>query len=114
MNNIEKGDLGEYIAYKYLLKKGAQILETKYKIKSGEIDIIAKLDNEIVFVEVKSRSNIRFGTPAEAVNYNKIKKIINVSNYYILKNNLYDNSIRFDVIEVYLNESKINHIMNAF
>ena len=114
MNNKEKGDFGEDIAKQYLVENGAFILESKYKIKSGEIDIIARLDNEIVFVEVKSRSNLKFGRPSEAVNKHKINKIINTSKYYILKNNLYDTPIRFDVIEIYLNEKKINHIVNAF
>ncbi len=114
MNNKEKGDLGEHIAKDYLLSKGAKILETNYKIKSGEIDIITKLDEDIVFVEVKSRTNVKFGYPSEAVNYKKIKKITDIAKYYILKNNLYNTSIRFDVIEVYLKDKKINHIVNAF
>ena len=114
MNNKQKGDLGEDIACRYLLSKGAKILESNYKIKTGEIDIITKLENEIVFVEVKSRSNIKYGYPSEAVSYKKIKKIIGTAKYYILQNNLYNAPIRFDVIEVYLNENKVNHIVNAF
>ena len=88
MNNIQKGKIGESIAVKYLLQNKSKILETNYRIKSGEIDIIAKINEELVFIEVKSRSSIRFGYPAEAVNYNKIKKIINTAKYYISKNNL--------------------------
>ena len=114
MNNKEKGDLGELIALKYLTKSGAEIIEKNYKIKTGDIDIIAKIDNELVFIEVKSRSNIRYGYPAEAVNYKKIKKISNVARYYILMNHFNDVPIRFDVIEIYFNENKINHIVNAF
>ena len=114
MNNKEKGDIGEKIAKSYLIKKGADILESKYKIKSGEIDIIARLDNELVFVEVKARSSLRYGYPSEAVNSRKIKKIVDTSKYYIYRNNLCNIPIRFDVIEIYLNENKINHIVNAF
>ncbi|MGL5314209.1 MAG: YraN family protein [Peptostreptococcaceae bacterium] len=114
MNNKEKGDIGENIAKNYLIEKGAHILELKYKIRTGEIDIIARLDNELVFIEVKSRSNLKFGYPSEAVNNRKIKKIVDTSKYYILRNNLYNTPIRFDVIEIYLNENKINHIVNAF
>lgn len=114
MNNKEKGEIGEKIASKYLLSKGAEILENNYRIKSGEVDIIAKLDNELIFVEVKSRSSIRYGYPSESVNYNKIKKITNTAKYYILKNNLYNVPIRFDVVEIYLSEHRINHIVNAF
>lgn len=114
MNNKQKGDLGESIASRYLLNKGAQILESNYKIKTGEIDIITKLENELVFVEVKARSNIKYGYPCEAVNYRKMKKITDTAKYYIFKNNLNNVPIRFDVIEVYLNENKVNHIVNAF
>ncbi|MEF9991858.1 MAG: YraN family protein [Romboutsia sp.] len=114
MNNKEKGNFGESIASKYLISKGAQVLERNYRIKSGEIDIIAKLDNEIVFIEVKSRTNTNYGTPCEAVNYKKIKKITDTAKYYMLINHLYDSSIRFDVVEIYLKEKKLNHIVNAF
>jgi putative endonuclease len=114
MNNIQKGRLGEQIALNYLIDNNASILDTNYRINTGEIDIIAKLNEELVFIEVKSRSNTKFGYPSEAVNYNKIRKIINTAKYYILKNELNNIPIRFDVIEVYLKEDKINHIVNAF
>ena len=65
-------------------------------------------------MEVKSRSNINYGYPSEAVNYKKQRKIINVAKYYILNNSLENVSIRFDVIEIYLKDKKINHIVNAF
>ncbi|MDX5618499.1 YraN family protein, partial [Clostridioides difficile] len=55
-----------------------------------------------------------FGYPCESVSFKKRKKIIGVANYYIIKNNLNNTPIRFDVIEVYLLEKRINHIMNAF
>ena len=114
MNNIQKGKLGEDIALNYLINNNANILETNYRIKSGEIDIIAKIDEEIVFIEVKSRSDIKFGYPSEAVDHKKIRKIVNTAKYYILKHNLNNISIRFDVIEIYLKDKKINHIVNAF
>lgn len=113
MNNKEKGDFGEKVAVNYLLSKGAKILEKNYRLKIGEIDIIAKMEDEIIFVEVKSRSNIKFGYPCESVSFKK-EKIIGVASYYIIKNNLNNTPIRFDVIEVYLLEKRINHIMNAF
>ncbi|MDU4859640.1 MAG: YraN family protein [Terrisporobacter othiniensis] len=114
MNNIEKGKLGEEIALKYIISKGGKVIEKNYRIKIGEVDIIAKLNGELVFVEVKSRSNINYGYPSESVNYKKKRKITNVAKYYILDNSLENLSIRFDVIEIYFNEKKINHIVNAF
>ncbi|HBI93896.1 MAG TPA: YraN family protein [Terrisporobacter glycolicus] len=114
MNNIEKGKLGEEIALKYIISKGGKVIEKNYRTKIGEVDIIAKLNGELVFVEVKSRSNINYGYPSESVNYKKKRKITNVAKYYILDNSLENLSIRFDVIEIYFNEKKINHIVNAF
>lgn len=114
MNNIEKGKLGEKIALKYIVSKGGKIIEKNYRTKRGEVDLIVKLNGELVFVEVKSRSNINYGYPSESVDYKKKRKIVNVAKYYILANSLYNLSIRFDVIEVYLKENKINHIVNAF
>ncbi len=114
MNNIEKGRLGEQIASKYIASKGGKIIEQNYTTKIGEIDLIARLNGELVFVEVKSRTNINYGYPAEAVNYKKQIKITNVAKYYILDNSLQNISVRFDVIEIYLKDKKINHIVNAF
>lgn len=114
MNNIEKGKLGEEIAAEYIVSKGGKIIERNYKIKIGEVDLIVLINGELVFVEVKSRSNINYGYPSEAVNYKKKQKITNVAKYYILNNCLDNISIRFDVIEVYLKSKKINHIVNAF
>ena len=114
MNNIEKGKLGEEIALKYIISKGGKVIERNYRTKIGEVDLIVRLNGELVFVEVKSRSNINYGYPSESVDYKKKRKITNVAKYYILDNSLENLSIRFDVIETYLNEKKINHIVNAF
>ena len=114
MNNKEKGRLGEDIASKYIISKGGKIIEQNYRTKVGEVDLIVRINGELVFVEVKSRSNVNYGYPSEAVNDKKKRKIINVAKYYILDNELTDVSIRFDVIEIYLRTKKINHIENAF
>ena len=114
MNNKQKGELGELVAKNYLISKDFLILDTNYKIKSGEVDIIAEYKEDLVFVEVKSRTTLKYGYPSEAVNYKKQKKILNVAKYYILVNNLAHKNVRFDVIEIYINDKKIKHIPNAF
>lgn len=82
----------------------------------GEIDIIAIKDEEYVFIEVKTRTSKKYGMPIEAVNRNKMKHILNASRYYILKNNLSNSFIRYDIIEVFIGKNKyyINHIKNIF
>lgn len=84
--------------------------------KSGEIDIIAKKNKEYVFIEVKTRTSKKYGIPVEAIDEKKMKHILNVSKYYILKNNLQNQFIRYDIIEVYINKNVtiINHIKNVF
>lgn len=83
---------------------------------AGEIDIIAKKDNEYVFIEVKTRTSIKYGKPVDAINECKKKHIVKASKIFIYINNLQNECIRFDVIEVYINEKSflINHIKNVF
>ncbi|WP_455542833.1 YraN family protein [Intestinibacter sp.] len=114
LDNVKKGKIGEEIARRYLVSIGMTILCSNYRTKFGEIDIIAKLDNKIVFVEVKSRISKDYGLACEAVDNKKISKITSVAKYYLLVNNLKNYEIRFDVVEVYFYEEKINHIQNAF
>ena len=112
------GDMGEKEAVKFLKKNGYKILETNFKTKFGEIDIIAKKDKYICFVEVKTRSSAKYGEPKEAVNFHKQKKILSVAKYYLAKQKE-DTLCRFDVIEVKYNKennkvTEINHIKDAF
>ncbi len=115
-DNKHLGKIAEDIASKYLTDMNYKIIERNFRCRSGEIDIIAKDKNYIVFVEVKYRSTIKKGLPREAVNKSKQIKIINVAKYYINLKNLYNNNFRFDVIELLGNIDKpnINLIKNAF
>ena len=94
--------------------KGYFIIYKNYRVRQGEIDIIARDGGTIVFVEVKYRKNECSGHPLEAVNAHKIKQISKTALFYMHQNNIsVDNiSIRFDVIGI-LGE-KIYHIENAF
>ncbi len=114
MNKKELGNKYEKIVEKYLEKKGYQILESNYRNFIGEIDIISKYNDCIVFIEVKARKTKKYGLPRESVTKRKIDKIRKCSLLYLRDNDIYDNPLRFDVVEVYINEKKINHIKNAF
>ncbi|MFO7887486.1 MAG: YraN family protein [Eubacteriales bacterium] len=114
MNKKEIGNRYEKIVEKYIEKKGYKILESNYRNFIGEIDIIAKNNETIIFIEVKSRKTKKYGLPREAVTKRKIDKIRKCSLLYIRDNNIYNNPLRFDVVEVYINEKIINHIKNAF
>lgn len=116
--NQEIGNLGEDFACEYLQKNNYKIVERNFRCKQGEIDIIAKdlTKNELVFIEVKTRLNFHFGRPAQSVHAIKQKHIFNVAKYYIYKNHLENSFLRFDVIEVFVQnyQFKINHIKQIF
>lgn len=119
MHNRQLGAFGEGLAEKYLKKNRYKILKKNFYIKGGEIDIIAQKDEYLVFVEVKTRCNIKFGNPAEAVTFHKKHRIIKAAKVFLQK---YGNAYaRFDVIEIYLTlkggeyaAERVSHIKNAF
>ena len=95
-NSRQKGVRAEKKAVEFLLNKGYSIIVTNYQKISGEIDIIAKKDTYICFIEVKYRKNISKGYPREAVNFKKQQKIRNTALYFIEENNLNNIEFRFD------------------
>lgn len=109
------GNRGEDLVSDYLIKNDYEILERNFRCHQGEIDIIAKEKKEIVFIEVKTRRNVNYGEPIDAVGFYKKKHILDVAKFYLYINNLYECFIRFDVIEVYVTPGKvrINHIKNC-
>ena len=114
MNNRKIGTIYEDKACEYLKGLGYIIIERNFRGKRGEIDIIARDNHTLVFVEVKYRTSNAKGFPEEAVTYAKQKTIMGVASYYLLKNGLHDKvNVRFDVIAMYFDES-VNHIKNAF
>lgn len=112
MNKRKLGIIGEKIAQDYLRNRGYEILETNFYTRRGEIDIIAQKDNCIAFIEVKTRTNLKYGTPAMAVNHVKKKHIKNVSKIFLAINKIKESEVRFDVIEVLImnGKCKINHL----
>lgn len=99
MNHRSTGEYYEETAVKMLEKNGVQILARNFRCRAGEIDIIARDEEYLVFIEVKYRNNGTSGLPEEAVNVNKQKKIVHTAKFYLCR---YDQSedipIRFDVI----------------
>jgi putative endonuclease len=111
----ELGALGEELAVKYLAKNGYKILETNYRFGRDEVDIIASINDLIVFVEVKTRASSFLGEPEEAVSKAKQKRIIKVANNYLIENDL-DNEGRFDIFGIIINQKtkNIKHLIDAF
>jgi putative endonuclease len=117
LNRRQKlGKEGESIAVQYLIKNGYKILETNYRTKLGEIDIIAKDKKTIVFVEVKARRSVHFGSPKWAVTPQKQKKISMVALYYLKTTDQSNVNARFDVVAITANRDRpqVEIIKNAF
>jgi len=121
-NNKGLGNIGEKAALDFLRKNDYKIICTNFRAgKLGEIDIIAR-DNEcICFIEVKTRSSLSYGIPSESVNSRKQKVIRKVASVYLARTHASESSVRFDVVEVYVRRkgygaevTKINLIKNAF
>lgn len=113
-DNRKKGRFGEEEAKEYLQNEGYYILDQNYQVRDGEIDIIARDDEYLIFVEVKARNKMDYGRPMEAVTKSKQKKIIKTAEYYLYEHQNLNYQPRFDVIEVNFSTNKIKHIKNAF
>lgn len=113
---ITTGKKGEKIAAKYLEKNGYRIIEANFRCPIGEIDIVAKENNDLVFVEVKTRKSIVLGYPEQAVGIRKQKKMSQLALWYIQERKIADTNVRFDVVAITINpeNNEVRLIKNAF
>jgi putative endonuclease len=111
------GFKGEALAGRYLKKRGYKVIERNYHCPWGEIDLIARDKDILVFVEIKARSSSEFGLPQEAVDRFKQKKLCQVARAFIAEHNLKEDiPARFDVVAIHLTPSgpAIELIKDAF
>ncbi len=116
MNCRKIGNIGEHAVAEFLINKGYEIVEKNYTIRGGEIDIIAKKDDIIAIVEVKTRKNNSLTSGFDSINKTKKLRIFKTARQYFLKNNC-DLQPRFDVAVVVLhndNVNRIDYIENAY
>lgn len=115
MNHIDLGKQGETIARSFLNKQGMILLESNYRWKKQEIDLIVKEGEELVIVEVKTRQHDSYGSPQNSVTKSKQRNLILAANAFIQERRL-DAEVRFDVVSIIHNafETRIEHIKNAF
>jgi putative endonuclease len=114
--NIDLGCKGETAAASFLKTKGYKIICTDYRTKLGQIDIIARENNTVCFVEVKTRTSSRFGAPDEAVQAHKQKKISESALIFLKDHKLLESPARFDVVSVsYVNDlPQLELVRDAF
>jgi putative endonuclease len=118
VNNTRQllGKEGERVAEQYLRKKGYRVVERNYRCSAGEVDLIVLDRRVIVFVEVKTRTDHRFGTPLEAVEFRKQHKMIQAAQFFLSQKKLHQRDARFDVVGISWpgGEPLVEHVQNAF
>lgn len=111
------GSFGEKTAAKMLTDKGYKILMKNYKAVGCEIDLIARKDGTLVFIEVKTRSSDNYGTPEEAINHSKAQNITKAALAYMHENKISDVPVRCDVVSIIIDNrdksEKLDIIENA-
>jgi putative endonuclease len=100
MSRQELGILGENLAVEELTRRGYAILERRYRTRYGEIDIVTEDAGVLVFVEVKAREDLRFGTAADAVTPEKQRKVASRAVEYLARKHVTDRACRFDVVAI--------------
>lgn len=110
------GKEGERIAEIYLREKGYRLVERNYRCPAGELDLIALDRRVVVFVEVKTRTDDRFGGPLDSVHWRKQQKMIKTAQFFLSQQRLHQREARFDVVGVTFVGKKpiVEHIQNAF
>lgn len=113
-DKIKIGNKGEELAADFLVTKGYEIVTKNYRHKHAEIDLIAKKENVLVFVEVKTRSSVLFGEPEAFVTNKKASKVMEGAEQFMIENNWHGN-IRFDIVSVKTGSTEvIEHFEDAF
>lgn len=120
MTNLSTGNTGESIAEDYLVKKGYKTIRRNYRFGHNEIDLIFEDENKkiLIFVEVKARYSLKYGSPEESISRKKQKGFINAVNGFMSLHPEYsDHDLRIDTVGIILGdgcEPDINHIENSF
>jgi putative endonuclease len=119
------GKIGEELAVAFLQKNGYEILETNWTFQKAEIDIIAKIENTLTVIEVKTRSSLDFGLPQDFVKPKKIQLLVKAVNEYVISKDL-EVEVRFDIIAITASNTtslpiqrdgksfEIEHLIDAF
>lgn len=112
------GRYGEMLACEFLMRRGYKIIDKNYRTRGGEIDIIAKEGEVLVFVEVKTRTNNKFGAPEEAIDFYKQNKLAKTAEYYLVYHNVPETDYRIDAIAIEIDlrdkKAKIRHKKDIF
>ena len=116
-DTLRLGERGEALAWNFLRNRGYSIVEKNYRTRFGEMDVVARKDGVLVFIEVKTRRDHRFGLPLEAVDWKKRRKLTLVAQCYLQSRKLENKPARFDILSVTWNgtgEPRFSLLEDAF
>ena len=102
-SNQDQGKYGEDLAAEYLKKQGFKIIDRNFRIRGGEIDIVALEQDVLVFIEVKTRSSAAFGSPLEAITPWKLRALVKTAQFYKVKHRNLPDAMRIDAVSVKIN-----------
>lgn len=108
MSTTSTGSQGENLACEYLKKQGYEIIERNFRIRGGEIDIVAQDEEYLVFVEVKTRYSHEYGLPIESITPWKVKHLLKTAKFYLLKIGWGNGPYRLDFVSVDFSQDKNN------
>ncbi len=112
--NLTFGRKGECIAVEYLKQSGFSVLQTNYRTKVGEIDIVAKKDATIYFIEVKTRTSERYGKPYESVTHTKQAHMKRAAQWYVLQNKIGRSKLKLAVVSILIHGENVSIQMYEF
>ena len=115
-SRADLGNRGEELARRFLATKGLSILETNYRCRWGEVDIVARSGDELVFVEVRTRSGSAFGSPEESVTEGKARRLAETAQTFLEERGMEEAAWRIDLLAVRVDSrgyARINHLENA-
>ena len=111
------GNWGEGVARRFLEREGYRVLDTQYRCRWGEVDIVATEGGELVFVEVRTRRGTRFGTPQESIAPSKASRLESTAQHYMAKNGLTHSNWRIDLVSILLDSGglvqEVSHLKHA-
>ena len=99
---VTLGEIGENLACEELVRRGYEILVWRWRLRGGEIDIIALDGRSVVFVEVKTRAGAEYGTGADAITWQKRRRMVGLAAHFMARERLLDRAVRFDVVSIAL------------
>ncbi len=114
--HLKRGRSGEEMARLFLLDQGYKIVETNWRCRSGELDIICQKEGLLVFVEVKTKYDSRFGLPGEALTLKKQRRLAKAALAYLSARKMWSCPCRFDLVAICVNKKncELEHVPNVF